>query len=565
MSNVVPLKRSLEYLVSRAQGHRMGGRYEEAMALLERAREQYGLREEIELEMAKTYDEMDCEEEAARSYLRVVRLGGEQTGFALFNLALTSFTQDDIRRSVSYFERFLQSGGKGVQPEMAALLEQQIRRELERPTPVSRKGRARELERRAIERIREGKIHAAIQTLRHVVTLSPNAQRYALLASCYLLQRNHEAAMICAREAHRRAPRRVQPLCVMADIYWAREKTEAARRALYLAAMRVRRSEELFGVAAESAKLGEDQLTLLLTGKLLRKKPYDMQAIMVRACALLNQGRAEEAGRLLGRLCVLKPEDTVAQGMYRLAREEQEALSMGRPCAQRERLTTGLDVPRKEASERISRLISVFYADAARLRESENAREQEELCRLAVWAFRSRSAGEQGAVLALLVMGLIGTQEARGVLLDALTDPQISDGFKMAILQALESMGGTKGCDVDMGGRFCRLAAGGIVSRPVGSCASDIVQRVSDVLCARFPDAAEVILAMWIPYVEKYAPPKRERRANAVAAALETLYHRKKGAALDERDVAGCWGVSPRLCRLYVRRICRAMDEGKAR
>lgn len=238
---------------------------------------------------------------------------------------------------------------------------------------------------------------------------------------------------------------------------------------------------------------------------------------------------------------------------------------MGRPCAQRERLTTGLDVPRKEASERMSRLISVFYADLARLREGENAREREELCQLAVWAFRSRSAGEQGALLALLVMSLIGTQEVRGVLLDALTDPQIPDAFKMAVLQALEGMGGTRGCDIDMGGQFCRLAAGGIVSRPIDSCASDIVQRVSNALSARFPDAAEVVLAMWIPYVEKYAPPKRERRANAVAAALETLYHRKKGTAPDERAVAGCWGVSPRLCRLYMRRICRAMDEGKAR
>lgn len=563
MSNVVPLKRSLEDLLRRAQGHRMGGRYEEAMALLWRAREQYGLREEIELELAKTYDEMGCGEEAARSFLRVVRLGGEKRAYALFSLALSSFQNDDVRRAVSYFERFLLSGGEGVSQEMAGLMEHQLRMALEKPTPVSCKGRARELERRAVERVREGKLYAAIRTLRHVVTLCPGAQRYALLASCYLMQGHPGAALICAREAHRRSPGRVQPLCVLAEIHWAGGDGEAARRALYLAAMRAKGSDDLLCVSAQSARLGEDQLTLLLTGRLLRKRPYDMQAMMIRGCALLNVSRAEEAGRLFGRLCVLKPEDTVARAMYRLARRERDALLSGQPCDRRERLTTGLDVTAQEATERFSRLVAALYAGAEAT--PADGREQEELCQLAAWAFRSHMVGEKGAVLALMVLGGMRTQAARDVLLDALTDPQIGDGLKMSMLTALEGMGGTRHCDVDMGGQFSRLAAGGIVNRPVCAHASDIVQRVSDVLCARFPDAAETVLAMWIPFVERYAPPRRERRANAVAAALEALYHRQKGTQVDEGDVARRWGVSPRLCRLYMRRILRAADEAQKR
>jgi len=280
--------------------------------------------------------------------------------------------------------------------------------------------------------------------------------------------------------------------------------------------------------------------------------------MMIRGCALLNEGRAEEAERLLARLCVLMPEDTVAQAMYRMARERQEDGQTGEPPAMRERLTTGLDVPRQEASARVSRLISVLYADAGRLREDE--REREELCRLAAWAFRSHSAGEQGAVLALMVMGILRTEEARGVLLDALTDPQVADGLKMAILQTLEGMGGANHCDVDIGGQFCRLAAGGVVNRPVRGHVNEIVQRVCDVLGGRFPDAPETVLAMWIPYMERYALPKRERRANAVAAALETLYYAKKGIPVDEGAVSRRWGVSPRLCLLYMRRIRRAAD-----
>ena len=52
MSNVVQMSRSCEYLVSRAARHRRAGRYDEAMALLSRARDQFGVQEEIEMETA---------------------------------------------------------------------------------------------------------------------------------------------------------------------------------------------------------------------------------------------------------------------------------------------------------------------------------------------------------------------------------------------------------------------------------------------------------------------------------------------------------------------------------
>lgn len=563
MGNVVPLKRSPEYLLRRALEHRMSRRYEEAMALLWRAKEQYGLQEDIELELAKTYDEMGCEEEAARSYLRVVRLGGRHRAFALFSLALESFQQQDIQRAVSYFEHFLQEGDGSVPPEAASFLERQIRMNLEHPAPRSQRGRVIELERRAVQRIQAGKIHAAIRTLRHAVTLAPKAHAYTLLASCYLSQRNIETAMICAREAHRRAPQLAQPLCVMAELHRSDGDAEAARRALYLAALRAKEVRDLLNTASESAKLGEDHLTLLLTGRALRRKLYDVQAMMIRSCALLNLGRAEEAGRLLGHLCVLKPEDTVAQAIYRLARQEQEDMASGQTCAPRERLIMGTDVPSAEAVRRVSRLVSVLFTNEEQLRGDEQ--KGRELCRIAEWALRSRMAGKYGDALAVIAMSNLGTEEARNVLLDAMTDAQIADSLKWAILRTLEKMGEAEHCEMDVRGRFCSLAAGGVVSRPVGAYASEVVQRVSDALCARFPDAAETVLAMWIPYVEKYETPKRERRANAAAAALETLYHRQKGMTLDEKAAARRWRVSPRLCRLYMKRICRAMAEKEAK
>ena len=55
MTKVVEIARTSEYWVSRAHKHRLAGRYDEAMALLGKTREQYGTSEALERELAQTY------------------------------------------------------------------------------------------------------------------------------------------------------------------------------------------------------------------------------------------------------------------------------------------------------------------------------------------------------------------------------------------------------------------------------------------------------------------------------------------------------------------------------
>ena len=90
MTKVVEIARTSEYWVSRAHKHRLAGRYDEAMALLGKTREQYGTSEALERELAQTYEELGCEDEAARAYLRVARMNGEYRADALFQLALSA-------------------------------------------------------------------------------------------------------------------------------------------------------------------------------------------------------------------------------------------------------------------------------------------------------------------------------------------------------------------------------------------------------------------------------------------------------------------------------------------
>ena len=51
-----------------------------------------------------------------------------------------------------------------VSESLSTLLGQQLREELLRAAPVTRKGRARALERRAVERLQDGKAFAARRT-----------------------------------------------------------------------------------------------------------------------------------------------------------------------------------------------------------------------------------------------------------------------------------------------------------------------------------------------------------------------------------------------------------------
>ena len=542
MTKVVSMARTSEYWISRARKHRLAGRYDEAMALLAKTREQYGTGEALERELAQTYDEMGCEEEAARAYLRVARMKGEYRSEALFQLALSAAQRAELMRAASYFEQFEKSDRRHVSPDLVALLGQQLRQALEKPTPQTRRERAKALERRAVERLQGGRVYAARRTMLHAIDLWENAQRLTLLACCELILGRLDEAQTHAEQAHALAPARVQTLCVLVDVLYTAGKAEQARRMLHIAVLRAQSVDERLNVAVESAKHGEDGLTLRLTRSLLRRDPYCMRGMMLRGCALMNLRRFDEAKRVFGRLCVLLPEDTVCQAYYAMARNEQPPEG---------RLTLGLDVPPGEAVNRAVRIISAMAET-----QLQGTRE---LYELSAWALRSAIAGTNTALLALMLMSALETPEALDVLLDALTDPQVSDGVKRAILQALTASRGFQPYDVDIGGRYVRLAASALSGRTMdGEAARTVVQAACDALAPDFPQAPKMLLPMYIAFLERNGVPKR-REQPAYAAALEYLFHRLSGRKVGLNRIAAKYGVSPRLCRTKANRILRAV------
>ena len=553
MSNVVSLTQSQDYLLSRAERNRRAGRYDEAMALLSRMRGEYGSSEALEMACAAVYEAIGCDEEAIRAYLRVVRARGAHQAKALYQLALLSYQRADLSRALSYLSRFALTDREGVSPEDASALFDELSSEEDSRVAYSRASRARVLERRAVDRLREGKSAAARRTLRHALTLHPSAQTHTLLACCYLVGSDAARAADHAAKGHALAPGRVQTLCVLTDALFLQDKRDEARRTLYLAALRAKTAEELIGVALESAKHGEDALTLLLTRSALRREPFNTRAMQLRACALVNVGRTREASRLFGRLCGLLPEDTVSEYFYRATRDEN---------APHERLALGLDVPRAEAAQRALTLVGGLYARSAAI--AADPEEERTACRLCAWAFRSALAGEHVAVAALMLMSAINTPSSREVLLDALTDPQIPDGFKRSVLQVLSSVNGLHPYDVDMGGALVRVAAGGIAQPAVSAReeSSIPVQRACDALSRDFPDAPGKLMPLWIDYLNAYGPAKGVW-IYACAAALEYVYHERCGRQVSLAAIARRCGVSPRMCRVCLRRLHSAQEKGK--
>ena len=552
MNKVVSIRCTCDYLLQRAEKHRLAGRYDEAMALLWNAKTQFGLREDIELEMARVYDEIGCEEEAARCYLRVVRLEGGHKAQALFHLALSGLQRGDVSRAVSCFEQFLLCENRSeIAADMSEMLARQLAVELEKRKHTGRKGRAKALAKRAAMCLQEGKSFSAQRLMERSIRLYPLAQSYTMLACCHLVRENHEEAILAAACAHTLRPRNVQTLCVLADAYGAAGERKKSEKAIRLASLYAKDPDDMLAASIESAKFGCDELTLMLTQRLLRVEPFHTRAMMLRACACINCGHMQEAGRILGRLCGLLPENSVCESYFRQVRNG---------IYPHEKLALGLDVTHEEGVQRGADLISKLYISPEEI--VADAQVHLNTCRLCDWAIRSQMVGAHTKTVALILLCALGTAQADGILLDALTDPGIADSFKLSILQLLTNAKGFQPYYVDMNGGLTRLVAGGVSEQPVhaGQANSRIVQRAADALMHKDSKAPQVLLDCFLQYLQRYGQPKKHHE-DACCAALEYVYKNQYGVNTDPTCIARKHGVHCRKMMWFVRRFERCKSK----
>lgn len=550
MGDIYPIEQTSQYLVARAARHRRAGRYDRAMMLLSKAKGCDHDDEEIEYELARTYDEMGCEDEASRAYLRVVRMRGAHRARALFQLTLSSMEHADLERAVSYFEALCASDHAGVAPEAMELLKRQLLQVAKSPKIRTRRQLAKALEQRAVRCLNGGKISSARRNIERSLDLRETARGHVLNACCHLLSGDGEAAARAAESALRRSPGYIQALCVLADAQMMIGDTVHARRTLCHAARRAQSSDALQSIAIECAKCGLDELTLVLTKRLLGREPFHIRALALRACAFANLGCMKAAGKIFARLDALMPQNSVYGTYYHM---------IGDGWTPSARLIMAQDIPEESAMERCMQLVSLLHADPDEVRADHER--VHEICRMADWALRSEMAGANVTMIAVILLSVINTQETRQILFDVLTDPKLSDDLKRCVLQALCAHSEETPTDADLGGRFVRLAAGASTTLVQGAeeC-QEAVQMAASALLPVYPDSAQVLLDMWVAYLGRYGAPEG-RMVSGCAAALEYAYHLRAGRCVRMERIARKAGVSPRLARLCLRRILRANVE----
>lgn len=554
MSNVISMEQPCAYYVARAAKHRLAGRYDEAMALLGKAKDLFGLQEDVELEMARLYEALECDEEAVRSYLRIVRLNGIHQPLAYFQLAIHCIGRGELNRALLFYQSYRSSARTSeVSAEAAAAFEAQLLEQAKPQKSLGCKKRAKALEQRAIEKMHAGKAAAASRAMKHASALAPTARGYTLLACCSLLRGRAEEAVGAARQALLIRPGRVQTRCVLIDALHACGAHKEARNELYLASFKIKSVDDALAVAIEGAKYGEDRLTLRMTAYILKRKPFHVRAMMLRGCALMNLGRAKEAARFFGRICGLLPENTVCEAYYRMARSGEQP---------QRRLDLGMEVDAQESFRRMSEVMRhLVAAQGGQWPDPSDARD---LCRLCAWTIESAAVGAQAKTAAVLLLVGMNSDAARGILEDCLMDAHTDDCFKLSMLKILTAKEGFKPYWVDLDGKLVRLAAGGVSPKPAPRSVSgnSVVQCAADALIKAYPDAPEILLNTYLKYIELYPVPKGNGEL-ACAASLEYAYISLAGGRVPLKRIAGKYGRSGRLCARYARRILPLMAEIK--
>ena len=550
MSNIYPFGQTCQYLLTRSQRNQRAGKYDQAMMLLTKARREHPQSAETEAAIASVYDEIGCEEDAVRSYLRVVRLGGKNRSDALFKLSLTLFQRGDLLRALTYFEAFASSGRSGVADDMAQLLERQLTEAVCSSSFSSRRQRAAQLEKRAVQSLHAGRLHAARRNAERSNRLEETAQRRLLKACCHLTLEEGNAAAAEAAEALRLKPVYVQALCLLVDAYAMLGRYADAKHAAYRAIKQARSQDSLFSVAVECAKHGYDKMALIATKRMLGREPFHVRAMEISACAHMNLRHYARAERLFAMMRTLVPDNVVYDSYYKQA----QAAS---PVS--ERLTMAQDLTHAEAVNRAYELLSILHEEPSQLRTDPERLES--VSRIAQWALYSPQAGANVTLVAIIILSALDTEQTRSVLLDAIMSPRLDDGVKLSILQAMKDHCSQEPEYADLGGRLVRIASGAVVSGRTGSAASqEVVQRAADALLKRYPDAADELLDLWIQCLNRYGQVKG-RNALACSAALELSYHLRRCRSVPLRALSRRYGVSTRMINLWASRMMRLQRE----
>ena len=557
--NVFSLNRSSAYLRRRAGENRREGRLGEAATLLRLAMESEYPPSQALLsdysELLSGLGQYDAADELLYEMLQTC--SEEEQGACFYALGENAYARGDMRRTMDYFSLFLDGTCADEAYNHALdLLESAQAAACE--APVKRgdgEAYAQKLVTHALDQMREGHCESALRILRRANRVHHSADADALAAMCALSQGDLKAAKHGCLRALEGRPEDVRVLCTLTCVYAAQDDKAGAHRTLVRALRGAQNEQDNLIVGQCAADLGLHAIVQLCCGRVLRKEPYHPMAALLYAIACVNTGRLRRASRVLGALSRIRGEDTVVSFYDHLVseciREQVNAL----------RLPYGFQVPPPEVQRRLAALSSLF-ANTDTQTLCERFETDAALRSQVRWLLYLPSSRGNTVRAAMAILGRVGSERARRMLLCMLLSDLHTDDQKQEALSILSNLGYDRPCFAFLHGTLVRAIPQGEEAQKIPPGCEHVIQDAIDRMGIEDHGQAEKIMRIWACYAATLGDaPEPESHADVWPLALEWAYGKIEGKNISARTIARREGVPSRLIRRLGRKILSAYKE----
>lgn len=552
--NVYAFERSVAYLQKRASENVREGRYGEAMTLLFLAAQRENLPPMRVLgEMSNIYSTLGLYEQSNEVLYEMLQTCEEsERGACFYALGENSYAQNDFVRTQDYLGLFLsgECEDNAYNHALDMLEDADAAEEMSRPTR-DKDAYAAYLTARALEHMTAGSTKRAKRLLLRSLKRRKHADAYTLLALCYMAEGDLDAAEREGKNAFARAPRDVRVLCLMVCVYSGKGDKKSASRYL-LRAMSSAKTNDAWLMAGQCAcELGQDELILLIYGRLAKEKPYHSLAVQMAAIACMNTGRIRRAAQLWGRLV------RVLDGTSPMRYYHKLALHCLETGEKPERLSYRMQVPGDEAHRRVT-----YLGEATLLSEAElQARfDNDVLLRDTMMWLLKNYAGRPYAIEAVfLLLSRLQGERVKRMLLSFLLYPEQSDGHKRIALALLSRLNVKGPCFAVLDGQLVQVLTENGVGTMLPRSYEQVLQETVERFSLPGEKAAKQLMDLWLSYIGSCnAPLKALTHERIWPLALEWAYYRVRGGKVSARMIARREGVSPRLIIRLGKRILAA-------
>ncbi|MDR1569113.1 MAG: hypothetical protein LBS72_01325 [Oscillospiraceae bacterium] len=419
---VLPFARSANELQRRALSQRKGKQWLEAAELLRRAMEQEPDNERVLLDLAKTYAEIGCAALSNRVLLRALRQNPNckecffEMGCNYYNMQAWSQAHDCL----SLYIRNCPLGKNRKEANDMILF-----------LYLQQNSRVEKRIQRATQAYEAGKHNLAARLMRRTFAVSPlNGDAHAVAAFLQLSDGNAEAALGLARHACRLDRHNTRALCAMVVALDQLGSRSAAERFLARAVRAAESEAERVMVVHTACEISAYAQALTVLQTLAGDQPMDPSLTHLLAVCYCQVGREKEALPLWARMRRIDPDDTVSDYCFEslraaIAREETFVPNHVR------------QVPMDETLRRLSRIRALADGDVDTLQHAWQNRD--EIRKLVSWGLNQPEPRIRKVMLGLL--RVVGDDNARWMLRDALLSTDHPDDFKQLILELLFELG----------------------------------------------------------------------------------------------------------------------------